>query len=299
MYTVFTVINRLLVLSNLNERFYVMQTVNLQELGLHFVKSCLSTYLGQVYFFGIFIFSIFMISISKRGKVKYFSSYTLFLFFTVFNPLLVKILFSCFDQDDVYYRFFWLLPVNIVVAFSFVHCITLVSTYIKKAVFTLFILCSILFLGSPVINFSSFFDLPDNLFKTPDEVLEISEYIHQDTAPELLHPNVAADPNLLLLLRQYDASLLLTLERDRALCWQGAPSFQNLTDDYWYQMQKPIMDTIYGGDTSNSDAFLDSIISTNTQYIVFSKTINIQDFLLSLGGRYVAETNNYMIFRIH
>ena len=273
-----------------------MQDVYLEQLGLHFVKTCLTTYLGKVYFFGIFIASIFLFSLYKKNKLRYFTLYTLFLFCTIFNPFLVKLIFGYFDQDEVYYSFFWLLPINIIVSFLFVVFIDSISGYLKKFFLTLSLVCVILFLGTPVINFSSFLSLPDNLYKVPDETLEISEYIHQDATIE--SPRVAIAPDLLMTIRQYDASLTLTLERDRVLCWQGAPAFQDLQDDYWFQLQKPIMDVIYGGDTSNSDAFSNAIVSTGTHYVVYSKTVDIQDFLSSLGARYVAETDNYIIFRV-
>ena len=104
-----------------------MQDVYLEQLGLHFVKTCLTTYLGKVYFFGIFIASIFLFSLYKKNKLRYFTLYTLFLFCTIFNPFLVKLIFGYFDQDEVYYRFFWLLPINIIVSFLFVVFIDSIS----------------------------------------------------------------------------------------------------------------------------------------------------------------------------
>ena len=57
------------------------------------------------------------------------------------------------------------------------------------------------------------------------------------------------------------------------------------------------MDVIYGGDTSNPDAFLNSMNSTATQYIVYSKSLEIQSFLQSFGYQYIIETDNYIIFK--
>lgn len=272
-----------------------MQGIYLNELGLKFVKTCLINYLGQIYFFGAFIVAIFWFTISKKKSLKYFSLYTLFLSLTVYNPFIVKLLFSRINQDAVYYRFFWLLPINIVVAYLITSYINRVSSFVKKLIMTFLIICTIIVLGSPEIYFSSLYQLPDNLYKVSDELLEISEYIHQDTDVE--NPRVAISSDLLMTIRQYDPSIILTIVRDRAICWQGAPSFQDMTADYLYQLEKPIMDVIYGGDTSNPDAFLNSMNSTATQYIVYSKSLEIQSFLQSFGYQYIIETDNYIIFK--
>lgn len=272
-----------------------MQGIYLKELGLNFVKVCLTTYLGQVYFFGFFIAGIFLFIIQKKRAEQYISIYTLFLFVTIFNPFLIKTVYAYFNQDEVYYRFFWLLPVNIIVAYLGTYCIGKNTGYVRKGLMAILILCIILFMGSPAVSPSAFVNIPDNLYKVSDEVLEISEYIRQDT--EEKNPRVAVASDLLMVLRQYDASLNFTLNRDFALCWQGAPLFQGHSVNKQYEIQKPIMDVIYGGDTSNPNSFKQAIASTSTQYLIYSKSIDIQSFLQDMGAQYIAETDNYVIFR--
>lgn len=273
-----------------------MQGIYLDELGLNFVKTCLQTYLGQVYFFGIFIACIFLFIIRKKTSLKQISYYVLFLFATIFNPFLVKWFFGYFHQDEVYYRFFWLLPINLIVAYLMVYVLFKVRGICKQLIVCFLLGCCILFMGSPVVYPSTLINIPDNLYKVPDDVLEISEYIHQSSDSE--NPLVAVAPDLLMTIRQYDPSITLTLERNRVLCWQGSPLFQSLTENGSYQAQRPIMDVIYAGDISNPTAFLKSIDITQTQYLVYSKDIDISSFLESLGYQYINETTNYYIFKI-
>lgn len=272
-----------------------MQGIYLNDLGLKFVKTCFSNYWGQIYFFGVFIVAILWFFITQKHRLKYFSLYTFFLFLTIYNPVLVNVFFKHFDQDSVYYRFFWLLPVNLVIAYLITHFISHISTHTKKAITLCATIYAIVLLGSPVKYFSSLYKLPDNLYKVSNDLLEISEYIHQDA--DTPNPRVAVSADLLMTVRQYDPTIFPTIDCDCALCWQGLPDFQYALGNTYYLSEKPIMDVIYGGDCSNPDDFSASISATSTHYLVFSKTVDIQSFLQSLNYQYIAETTNYIIYR--
>ncbi len=58
--------------------------------------------------------------------------------------------------------------------------------------------------------------MPDNLFKVPDSLLEICNIIHRDSEDE--NPKIVApDTTIHMLIRQYDPSLLLTIDRNTLL----------------------------------------------------------------------------------
>lgn len=273
-----------------------MQGITIQELGIHFVQTCFSTYWKDIYFIGFYLSIIICFLFQKNRKQQYTAYYTIFLFLTIFNPFPVKWFFSFFHMDDVYYRFIWLLPVSIVIGALCVHCVSLMNSNIKKFLMASMFISLILFFGVPTKNFSDILTLPANLYKVPDDVLEVSEFIHQDS-PEAT-PTAAVDLELLMTLRQYDASIQQSLFRDIVLCWQGMPNFQDWNTKETYLKQKAIMDVIYAGDISNPTEFKAALESTSTDYLVFSKSVNITEFLLSQGAVYVAETDNYYIFRI-
>lgn len=274
-----------------------MQGILIEDLGIDFVKTCLTHYVGDVLFIGIFFAGILLFLTKKDQLQKYISTYTIFLFLTIFNPILVKVVLGPLGQDEVYYRFFWLLPVNLVIAYLFTHFTTIFSSKVKKVAVLCVCVGIVLYLGSPVIYARTLLNFPDNLYKVSDEVLEISEYIHEDSDEE--NPRIAIDSNLLMVIRQYDASLQLTLERDYVLCWQGHAQFQSKQKKADYQQQKAIMDVIYGGDTSNTYEFINAIQETETDYLVFSKSIQLYEYLVSLGMEHLVETDNYVIYNTH
>ncbi len=267
----------------------------LNNININFVKNWFTQYNGNLYFCSIFFIVIILFLVKGKTYKKYISVYTIFLFFTVFNPLLAYIVFDFFGVSDEYYRFFWLLPINIIVAYFFIQITNSAKTRISKIGICLICLCLIFLFGKPVKKVSEIIDIPDNLYKVSDEVLEISEFIH--AASDDNTPHVAAAHDLLMVLRQYDPSLQLTLNRDYALCWLGSPGFQYLASSDYYKPQGAIMDVIYGGYTAEPESFLTGISSTQTQYLVYSKSVSIQEYLVSLGLKYVAETKNYIIYK--
>ncbi|MCI6044204.1 hypothetical protein MR857_12965 [bacterium] len=272
-----------------------MQGIYIQDLGLSFVKTCFSTYWEGLCFFGLYLFAIFFLMSSPKKEHKMLSIYTLFLFATIFNPILIKYFFVQFNMDDVYYRFIWLLPVNILLAYFFIHCIDRGNSSAQKLLIILCMVCAIIFTGNPVKYWKSAIAFPDNLYKVTDDVLEISEYIHQDA--EEKNPLIAVSSDLIMTIRQYDASLILTLDRDMVICWQGSPNFQDLVYHEQYSTQKAIMDVIYGGDTSHPEEFQAAIQSTSTQYLVYSNQLDITEFLKNEGFTSIAQTENYIICR--
>ena len=186
-----------------------MQGIYIQDLGLSFVKTCLTMYWEELCFFGIYIVAIIFLLYSKKRELKMLSIYTVFLFLTIFNPVLIKYIYSLFHMDDVYYRFFWLLPVSILLAYGCIDLIEKGTSLFQKSLLCIAVICVILLTGSPVKYWKSAIDFPDNLYKVPNEVIEVSEAIHQNATEN--EPNIAVAFDLLLTLRQFDASIHLTL----------------------------------------------------------------------------------------
>lgn len=272
-----------------------MQGIYLKELGLKFVTTCLSKYWEGIYFLGFFIVGILWLLFQKGKAKKMMSVYVIFLVCTAFNPILVKYFLEPFQMDDVYYRFFWLLPVSILLGYFCTLGISYFNQYGMKVLIGAGCVFLIFMAGKPIKDVPSVFAMPDNLYKVSDDVLEISEYVHQDASEE--NPRIAVAPEILMTIRQYDASIYLTLDRDMVLCWQGSPNFQIWTRSRKYQKEKAIMDVLYTGDLSNPEAFHEAIEYTSTEYLVFSKNVDIQSFLQQNGFQFLAETDDYFLYK--
>ena len=274
-----------------------MQGIYIEQLGLDFVRKCLTLYWGDICYFGFFVAGVILLIYQKNKSLKMIANYTLFLFVTIYNPFLVSFLGRLLNMDDVYYRFFWILPVSFVMAYVCVYLIQLSNSLKKKSFCIIMLIVIIMFTGVPTKYLRTIVKMPDNLYKVSDEVLEVSTLIHNDTTSDNIHLVVASD--LLMTIRQYDPSFLLNLNRDFVLCWQGAANFQNLQENPLYLRDKAIMDVIYGGDTSNHNDFIEAIQNTYTDYIVYSKSVEIYEFLENHSFYYLGETDSYYIFRCY
>ena len=273
-----------------------MGDVNIDELGLSFVKVCLNNYWGNICFFGFFAACILWFFCRKKHSTNLFLIYTAFLFLTIYNPIFVKYIFSKLGSDEVYYRFFWLLPVSILLGYCCVNIIdyskTKFGTYALSFVLTILIILT----GSPVKNIFTDISMPDNLFKVPDSLLEICNIIHRDSEDE--NPKIVApDTTIHMLIRQYDPSLLLTIDRNTLLYRLGNPNFAFDENTPSYQVQDAIMEVVYYNDISQKNKFINAIEKTKTNYIILYDTSPICDFLQENSFENIGITDGYVIYR--
>lgn len=273
-----------------------MGDVNIDELGLSFVKVCLNNYWGNICFFGFFAACILWFFCRKKHSTNLFLIYTAFLFLTIYNPIFVKYIFSKLGSDEVYYRFFWLLPVSILLGYCCVNIIdyskTKFGTYALSFVLTILIILT----GSPVKNIFTDISMPDNLFKVPDRLLEICNIIHRDSEDE--NPKIVApDTTIHMLIRQYDPSLLLTIDRNTLLYRLGNPNFVFDENTPSYQVQDAIMEVVYYNDISQKNKFINAIEKTKTNYIILYDTSPICDFLQENSFENIGITDGYVIYR--
>lgn len=272
-----------------------MQHIDLATLGLDFVKTCFSWYQNDMIVFGMFVLVMFAMYLSIRKPYQYLSYYVFFLFLTIFNPILVKYCYAPFDQDTVYYRFFWLLPINIVVAAAIISIAQKPTTKFAK---TTIICCFILLIstsGTPQKSLGEIIKIPDNLYRVSDDLLEISEYVHQDFSSE--NPVVVAPTALSLSIRQYDASIHLAISRDMLLSWEGMSDFEALQSTNSYQKRKPILDVLLGGSTDTPDDFISALDQLKVNYIITDKFFDLTQYITSCGGTLIAETDSYLIYK--
>lgn len=273
-----------------------MGDVNINELGLSFVKVCLNNYWGHICFFGFFAASILWFFCRKKHGTNLFLIYTAFLFLTIYNPIFVKYIFSKLGSDKIYYRFFWLLPVSLLLG----YCCIIILDYAKskwESCIMFFVLVILIILtGSPVKNIFRDFSLPDNLYKVPDSLLEICEIIHRSSEDENLKI-VAPDAAMHMLIRQYDPSLQLTIGRDTLLYRLGNTNFNVNEESSSYKIQNAIMEVIYYEDTSQTDSFLEAIHKTETDYIILYDSSPINGFLQNNGFKNIGVCEGYVVYQ--
>ncbi len=148
--------------------------------GWAIVKQAAEWYFSNGYFFYLFLFSIAMCFFFRGKKAKFVAWYVIIYSIVVLNPVSASVL-TKLGLDGVYWRSFWLLPIGSLIAYVFVKIIFLAN---KKIIRGLLVICSVVVIArcGKFIYTADNFQLAENLYKIPDEVIEVSECLEPGNA---------------------------------------------------------------------------------------------------------------------
>lgn len=249
----------------------------------------------NMHFAFLFVAIIYMVAMGRRKEKVTFLPSLLLLLLTVFNFIFVNIIVSIFDVSDVYYRFFWCIPLIIIVAYFFTVMVFKIKNAWKRVLMLFLIAIVIILSGSPVLTRSN---RAQNIYKVPDSLIPIIEFITEDSPID--NPTVAFSYSLNLYARQYDPSILLSLNRDYIIDILGASNV-GITDEVResesYKQQAVIILAIMGGVATDGNILSEALMYTDTMYIVISNDEFVASMLASAGCAHVASIDAYHIYR--
>lgn len=273
-----------------------MAGVNIQELGMYFVRFCAKEYWGKCFFPVLFaagiIWSLFC---HKKQIARIFLCYTVFLLLTAYNPILVKYIIPKINFENEYYRFFWILPVIPGIAYYAVRIVFLQKKTVKKMITACLIAAVIVLAGSPMQGILQDFVMAENIYKVPDDLRSVCSVIHQDSDKE--NPRVVFDMELNFTARQYDASLMLVLDRDSVLYRAGSGVIKVNPEKTSYKRKKIIMDVIYYNEEVTMKKFRKVLAATKTDYLVVTIDNPAHDYLKECGCVPIAQTEGRVVYR--
>ena len=126
----------------------------------------------------------------------------------------VHAVYSAIEGSDTYYRFLWLIPMGVTVGYAAIRQFT--TSLNRGVVITgiLIILC-----GTYVYHNENIVEAQNRLH-LPEEVIDITDYILQDTGGQRCM--VAMPAGLVQFVRQYDARILMPYGREMLMPqWSG------------------------------------------------------------------------------
>ena len=96
-----------------------MGGINLDESGLDFVRQVFVTFGGNTTVLTLFLLSVLYLALKGKKEERYvFVTTAVFLAFTVYNPFAVKYILGKLGMVNVYYRFFWILPMVLTIGYA-------------------------------------------------------------------------------------------------------------------------------------------------------------------------------------
>ena len=264
-----------------------MQTLNVADSGFLYIFKCIEYYSGGCFYLALYLAAL--VFLFRKGKVRdreIFIYPSVVLLLTVFNPLFPVAVNSLFDINKEYYRFLWITPVVILLSYTAVQ-IVMDNDFSKgkRTVMTIALTCLLMGLG--VFVYADGYTPVSNIYKMPEEVLQISEMIHNHSKTE--YPRALCDYNMNMEIRQYDASILLAVDRERYMNAVAGKISDEMLEQEGYYPEK-LLAVLVMGKQLDHDKFREALDATNTEYIVLDHYSRMIYYMEQAGLEKVGET---------
>ncbi len=262
-----------------------MQTLTVQSEGFLYVLKCVLYYCGSGFYLALWAAAaLFFLIKGKDKERRIFAFPALMLLITIFNPVVPVVVNHIFDINKEYYRFFWIAPVIVTVAYMAVEFL-----YKKNpaARITVFIGITLILMGAGTYAYADGYIPAENFYKIPNEVIAVSRVIRDNS--EVDYPVALCDFNMQMELRQYDASILLAADRTQYLAIINGEEQDDQVKEQNIYVNR-LLNVITKNVAIPEDNFLEAMQKTNTEFIVLSKESPIISYLKDAGLKEVGNT---------
>lgn len=270
-----------------------MSGVNVFENGIGYLHRALSLYLnGTGYFLAYIICVLFIMYKGSKRERQLFLPSAIVLLFTVYNPIVPLILDRIFDVNNEYYRLFWITPVIVLVPYALARFVWGAKTPGQKLGYCIVSIALLLMGGNYV--YAKGMNIASNPYKIPDELIEISSIIHEDSDSEYARAFFEYEYNMEI--RQYDPKMLLCVDREdylRAIAY-------DLTFDLTHDDDRPafkLLAPLVRNQDVDPDDFKSALEKTQTEYVVLTKGHPRTAYVKQAGLYRIGETATHTIFK--
>lgn len=275
-------------------------TITIEEFGNGFELECFKQYFGENKFmmvlFGLYVVSVLFLAVKGSKKEKALFVYPVVIWMlTVFNPLFVNRFILTFRVETRYYRYFWMLPVAVLLVYMLVKLLDKCNKAGKVCVLAGIILVCF-FCRSQM---RPFLEPPTNPYRISDEVVAAADIVAADKTTDSV--KVMYGDFFYYELRQYDASIKPFINRTEFIAIHGAPLTQELYDqvvaDEDYSMLLQYVYFLYA--VAEDDLLCQALDAEGIDYIFLDKNRPdmLQMQLSDIGCVEVGQTENYIVVR--
>lgn len=220
----------------------------------------------------------------------------LFMLVTIFNPFLIVPLAERIGLITRFRRLFWLLPVNLVLAYAFTMLCSLRMR--KQARVFLAVVCSV-FIVTVGTSAAPYLQLPKNIYKTSNEVMTLSSILAEDAAATGLERRALYSSQYLLELRQFDPSIRCVLRRNDLLDWEIDPEDPAAVEAVIHsnhQLHRLALVSRYGL-RIDREAFLQSARKCAVNYIITDEAMELADYYEAAGYEKIGQAGVFEVYR--
>ncbi len=243
--------------------------------NIQIIQDSFLKYKGTSMYFALFAIAELFIFLKEKDKnhKTFLLYYSCFALFIILNPIFQKCVNKILDKY-VYWRTFWILPIGMVIAYVATCVIKEISRKSNKII-VFFTLCVLIIASGQLIYTSENYQKVNNLYKLPDESVEIVEIISK--IPFMANKKVMTSTALLPDIRQLNEAIQLAYRR--------VPNGQY--DKY------PIVDYYNSGDVEN---LMKLCQKENVNILIYDNSIELAISPTHYGFALYAQTQNYDIY---
>jgi hypothetical protein len=254
------------------------------------IQNILIEFNGHGMYIALYCAALIYILLSKKTRDKYLFFYpAVILLFTVFNPFIAPLFMYVGRQDATYYRFFWALPIVILLAYVITQLIKRSDGKRKRTVVC--ISCAVVIVICGVfIGRNTAFYLPETTYKVPSSLLQLSEFIHGDKEKQGRESDtVMVGPDEIILnMRLYDASLKTPYGRNEII---------GLTQVGGEEGIAALLRFFSKREKVSADILAVAIEQSNINYMVLPTDSPYAEILINAGGEFIVQIGEYELYR--
>lgn len=270
-----------------------MQGVNVFENGIGYLAKCLGLYTAGTGFFALYLIAILFILVkgSKKDR-QLFIPQAVMLVVTVFNPVTPLVLDKIFDVNSEYYRLFWIAPVIIIV--PYVATTLIYDDGLKKQRALIVALTAAMFIFGGNFVYGEGIKIAQNIYRIPDELITISEMIHEDSQTEYAKAFFEYEYNMEI--RQYDPKMLLCVDREDYIYAVNYSYTDEMLEDET-KPQNVLLALLVRNQRVDREKLCAALDATDTQYVVLTKGHPQTAFVKKAGLYEIGQTPTHIVFR--
>ena len=273
-----------------------MPDVSVASDKIEYLFKCLEKYNGSTGFLVLFFVMLIFVAVYADDRVKrIFVPLSVVMVLTVYNPLFPLLLTKITKIDSEYYRFFWITPVVVLVPYVFTKLIlAIIDGKIKNKAPIIVLALLVIVMSSKSVTESGM-RIAENKYKIPNELIEISKIIHADRDKE--YPKAFLEFEYNMQMRQYDAKMLLTIDREDYLYAVSNEYTTEMIDSDEFPQYRLLAGLIRYQNVE-PEKIVEGLKLTNTEYVVLTTGSTMIPALKEEGLTEVKKTKGHTILKL-
>lgn len=267
--------------------------------GADHILEIFDTYFGSTIFGVFFILSVVYCLITKPKYKKHILLGVLLLVIILYNDFSYAIVGKLTGEGTTYYRFLWILPVTLVVAYVVVDILSKLEKTNLKVIFIVGLLAVIAVEdGAASVDTVS---IPENAYNISDDVIQVSTIINRDygegngdSIETMLDKRVAVPTSMEMSLRTYDASVSFGISRE-AYIYVAENGLGN--EDTPYPVEEVVIAAVKGHQTDYTE-LRNCIDMLEIKYIVCPIKYGMDAYFSYAGCELVGYSENYGVYKV-